>query len=399
MNAEKGFQFYDKFYLIYKVGRFSFAVGLLVLMFSLDSLHVGQFSRSSLYLIVLYSVVGFFILLSSRKPTVFEFLLDELFLYLLAFIGAFSYSFFAIFALFPVFFSAFFLQSRYGYLVSAVAVTAQLVYLLQFRNSISIDLFLQFVFNTIALLLMMLAASKLRKRLEYQELYIRSLEKEKEEVAFYRRLYEISADLAHELKNPLASIKGAVGLLKEGKGNDRIFEIIFKEVDRLDSIIKDFLNLARTSVGEKKRVSVKSLVEEVVSSASVPGKMWSVDGDDVYLFVDFKGFRTAVENLVRNAFQWARSFVRVTVKKKNDWVEIVVEDDGPGVRPEESNRVFEPFYSRRQGGTGLGLSIVRKFAIENGGFVYVVDSPLGGAKFVLRLPAERDGNEGVNSGR
>ncbi|MEO2083144.1 MAG: ATP-binding protein, partial [Desulfurobacteriaceae bacterium] len=118
-----------------------------------------------------------------------------------------------------------------------------------------------------------------------------------------------------------------------------------------------------------------------------------------YLVVDFKGFRTAVENLVRNAFQWARSFVRVTVKKKNDWMEIAVEDDGPGVKPEESNRVFEPFYSRRQGGTGLGLSIVRKFAIENGGFVYVVDSPLGGAKFVLKLPVERNGNEGLNSGR
>ncbi len=378
--------FIGKFYLLYKVGRFGFSTGLFFLFLSLYSVDRFPFDVNSLFILAVFSLISFFSLLSSRNPSLFEFLLDELFIFVLVIDNIFSYGFFSIFLMFPVFFSVLFLPRSYGFLVTGMAVVYQFFYFV--LSGRSINSALQFGLVSTALVAMMLAAGKLKRRLENQEVYIRSLEKERERSEVYRRLYEISADLAHELKNPLASIKGAVELLKEGKITPKIVDIIYKETARLDRIVKDFLNLARPASPVKSRIHIPTAVKEILLSMEHYGKNYELYLEDLTVETDARAFYSALENLIRNAFQWADSKVLISCRREGNWIEVVVEDNGPGVSEEDVDRIFEPFYSRHPGGSGLGLPIVKKFAIEQGGNVKVGRSFLGGARFVLRLPVK-----------
>ncbi|MEO2065563.1 MAG: hypothetical protein ABGX17_03575, partial [Desulfurobacteriaceae bacterium] len=112
----------DKFYLIYRVGRLTFSVGLLFLLLSISSVSKAFFDNYSFVVLGIYSLVSVFIFFFSKRPHLFEFLLDELFLFLLVFKGAFSYTFFSLFLFFPVFFSELFLGSPYGYTVLFIGV-------------------------------------------------------------------------------------------------------------------------------------------------------------------------------------------------------------------------------------------------------------------------------------
>ena len=389
-----------KFYLIYRVGRLAFSVGLLVLLLSISSISRVFFDRFSLAVLGIYSVVSLFIFLFSKRPHLFEFLLDELFLFLLVLKGAFSYTFFSIFLFFPVFFSELFLGGYYGWVTVFIGIFLQFLYFIWVYGGLGFSSMIQFVLNASALVLMMLASKKLKHRFEAQERYIRALERERKEVELYRRLYEISADLAHELKNPLASIKGAVELILEGRRSERLFRIVKRETERLDSIIKDFLNLARPLSETRVPVSLTGVVKDVIFSVDHYGKEIEFSGGrELPVLADPRALRSAVDNLVRNALQWARGRVRVTVVEDGDWAGVIVEDDGPGIPEGERERVFEPFFSRRSDGSGLGLAIVKKFVLDSGGFVLVDRSSLGGAKFILKLPLYREEDEGSDTGR
>jgi signal transduction histidine kinase len=118
----------------------------------------------------------------------------------------------------------------------------------------------------------------------------------------------------------------------------------------------------------------------------------------VVVKTSLKGLRSALDNLLRNAVQWASSKVLVRIGREKGWLVVEVEDDGPGVPLQERDRVFEPFFSKRKEGSGLGLSIVRKFAIDSGGFVFVEDGKrLKGACFVLKLPLRGRSGEGSDT--
>jgi signal transduction histidine kinase len=221
--------------------------------------------------------------------------------------------------------------------------------------------------------------------MEEQKRNFEELGKLKKESEFYKRLYEISANLAHELKNPLASIKGALQLIKPERENEKLMKILFTEVDRLDRTIRDFLNLSRPMPQFRKRINAKQVVETICNNL-VSEKSCKVEGEDVWIFTDPQSFNSVVENLINNALYWARSQVIVRVIGNKNFLELRVEDDGPGILEEDKERIFEPFFSRRSGGSGLGLSIVKKFVVENGGFILVERSSLGGAAFILKIP-------------
>jgi signal transduction histidine kinase len=387
VNYREKNSFTDKFYLVYRVGRFAFSAGLFFLFLSLYSFNKFPFPNNSLIILAIFLVVSSVSLFFSKTPHFFEFLLDELFIFVLVLANVFSYSFSSIFLMFPVFFSALFLNRRSSYAITILALLFNLSYFLRkVKGNEPVDLAIQSLLISIALLTMMLAGQRLKKKLENQEAYIASLEKEREQNQVYKKLYEISADLAHELKNPLASIKGAVELLKEGRVTPRLIEIIYSETERLDGIVKDFLSLARPISPEKRKVSVPSVIKEIALSLGKQNKELILNLEEAEIETDERAFRSAVENLIRNAFQWANSKVAVSCKSDRETLEITIEDDGPGVAEEEKERIFEPFYSKNPQGSGLGLPIVKRFVIENKGTIQVERSSLGGAKFVMRIP-------------
>ncbi|MEO2067969.1 MAG: HAMP domain-containing sensor histidine kinase [Desulfurobacteriaceae bacterium] len=336
-------------------------------------------------ILFIYSSVSLFSLAFSKRPNIFEFILDGLFIFVLAIKDLISWNFFSIFFLFPIFFSFLLLGRLRGLIVLIVSIVfclAAYFTLIKEFNSISLT---QSFLNVLAFVFIALAGERLKVKFENQEEYIKNLEKERKQNEIYRKLYRISADLAHEIKNPLASIRGAAQLLKEGKQSEKLVEIIYNETVRLDEIVKDFLNLARP-ISFKEKVSVKDVMEEVVSSLSHFGKKITIDCQNFILETDRKAFYVTIENLLRNAVQWAKSEVRVSCKNLEKALEIVVEDDGVGINEEDEEKIFEPFFSKRKGGSGLGLSIVKRFVMESKGKILVSKSTLGGAKFIVIFP-------------
>ena len=377
--------FSDRLYLIHRVGRLAFSSGIFFLFLSLSSVNKLSVTPASLVILGIYVIISLYLLLSSKKPNIFEFLLDETIIFTLVIFKVFNYNFFSIFLIFPVFFSTITLGSSSGLISLIFALFLHIVFFLQKHNE-GIATGIQTVLNSTALTAMFLAGLKLEKKLKSQASYIKKLERERERVEIYKRLYEISANMAHEIKNPLASIKGALELIKEGKQSDQLLEIIFRETDRLDRIVKDFLHLARPSSPVKTEIFLPEALQEILQSLQHFGKNYKLDVEPVKIKTDARGFYSMLENLIRNAFQWANSKVEIHCKKKNNTLEITIEDDGPGIKEEDKEKIFEPFYSQNPNGSGLGLSIVNKFVLEHKGTIQVKKSQLGGAKFEVKLP-------------
>ncbi len=375
---------------MYRVGRLAFSSGTFFLFLSLSSINKLYVTQNFMFILGIYAAASAILLIFSKNPHTLEFLLDEAAIFSLVASNILSYNFFSIFLIFPIFFSTIILGDTSGAAALLFGLSFHIIYFIQKHNE-GIATGVQTILNSTALIAMFFAGAKLGKKLKIQASYIKELEKEKERTEFYKRLYEISANMAHEIKNPLASIKGALELIKEGRQNERLLEIIFRETDRLDRIVKDFLHLSRPSSPIKTEIFLPEAFKEILQSLQHFGKNYKLETEPIKIKTDARGFYSTIENIVRNAFQWADSKVEIHCRKKNHTLEIIVEDDGPGIKEEEKEKIFEPFYSKNPNGSGLGLSIVNKFILENRGTIKVEKSKLGGAKFVVKLPLSEEG--------
>ena len=225
---------------------------------------------------------------------------------------------------------------------------------------------------------------------------------------------ELSASLAHEIKNPLASIRSAVEQLGHSKratpDEQTLSSLIVRESDRLSRLLTEFLDFARVRVSRVQKVDIGKVVHEAatlaaahpsraegVSVAISNGAAGSVEGDDDVL-------HRAVFNLVLNAVQLSPQGgevrVEVTSLRPEDappgvrlsggGVSIRIADDGPGIPPEARERMFDPFFTTRPGGSGLGLAVVHRAVESHAGCVFV-DSEVGsGTRVTVLLPRQHD---------
>ncbi|MBT8461693.1 MAG: PAS domain-containing protein [Gemmatimonadetes bacterium] len=223
---------------------------------------------------------------------------------------------------------------------------------------------------------------------------------------------ELSASLAHELKNPLASVRSAVEQLSARAVTDEdeqiLGRLIVREADRLSRILSEFSDFARVGVAERRPVDVPRLMSEVIETvrrnpaAEGRATITSEILDDMSgLWGDPELLHRTLLNLVLNAVQVGDPEETVTVRVVADAlrpdlvpsevslghpVRIRVFDDGPGISAEDLPRIFDPFYTRRQGGSGLGLSIAHR-AVQAHGGALIASSNFGeGATFALVLP-------------
>ena len=207
-------------------------------------------------------------------------------------------------------------------------------------------------------------------------------------------LGEMSAVLAHEIKNPLASLKGNAQLLKSmlaaagdqplGDKPKAKAERVVDEALRLEALVQDLLEFVRTGEIHRLKVDPASVVREAALSAS-PTCEVVTEGAPRTWALDAGRIREVVVNLVENAMH-AGPPVRVAVRAENRRLVIDVADHGPGIPEDEREKVFEPFFTAKTQGTGLGLAVVRRVIEQHGGTITVLAAPGGGALFRAEIP-------------
>ena len=228
-----------------------------------------------------------------------------------------------------------------------------------------------------------------------------------------------AADVAHELKNPLTSIRSAVETsqaVSDPAVRERMREVIARDVVRLDRLITDISNLSRLEaeiVREKRvRVDLGRLLDDIISiyrDTARPGDARiTLDLSGAEGHTNVMGREGPLSQVVRNLVENARSFsppsgeVKVALRQAGGpdgpVLRLTVEDEGPGVPPDKLEKIFERFYSDRPHGakfgnnSGLGLSIVRQIVETHRGRVWAENRPEArGARFVVDLPAAREG--------
>jgi two-component system, NtrC family, sensor histidine kinase PilS len=212
---------------------------------------------------------------------------------------------------------------------------------------------------------------------------------------------EMAAAIAHEIRNPLASISGSAQVLARvpvlGQTDRKLLRIIVEESHRLSGIIESFLGFARPPEIHREPCSIASTLEETLTLfANSPelSEKHTVESDIKphagFVLADVNQLRQAFFNLARNAVQAMPEGGTMRVEARPDGGSYLIRwrDGGVGMEPSQLQDIFQPFKAFRRGGTGLGLSVVYTIVTEHGGDIGVESSPGAGSVFTLRLPME-----------
>jgi two-component system sensor histidine kinase HydH len=208
-----------------------------------------------------------------------------------------------------------------------------------------------------------------------------------------RSLGEMSAVLAHEIRNPLASLKGHAQLLAERLPSDgperRKAELVVKEAERLEALTTDLLDFARSAPVERKAVDPAALLRSCADELAAGAFVIRTDGVPATFPLDERRVRQALTNVLENARQASAPGTRpeVTASAGRGVLVVTVRDFGPGIAAGEEKRIFSPFYTTRTTGTGLGLAVALRVAEMHGGTITAENHPEGGAVFRLTFRA------------
>jgi len=241
-----------------------------------------------------------------------------------------------------------------------------------------------------------------------------------------RALGDLSASLAHEIRNPLASLSGSVQVLNKGsgvKGEKRhLMEIVLRECERLNSLITDFLLFARPATKEKpERIDIAELIRETIKVFTNSPQAKGIDIEDRLtgsLFVegDRRQMSQVFWNLFLNAADAMKNGGKLTVgsapkgpaglfskpdtekmgpRQEDRFVEIMVSDTGEGIEQTNLSKVFDPFFSTKTSGTGLGLAIVHRIIESHRGKIYISSVRGKGTTFKIIVPLSPPGAEAL----
>jgi len=253
-----------------------------------------------------------------------------------------------------------------------------------------------------------IAAVLLRSRRRYE----RRLLKLQRELIRKERLAavgELAGGVAHEIRNPLAGIGGALNVLSQELPPDdesqELMEEMQNQVRRMDQLVADLLAYARPGRIDPEWIQVHAILRQAASSirqlSTLPQAdlVLDLDPNAREVFADARELEHAFENLILNAFQAISDGGRVQVRTRQlgDRLRIWIQDDGCGMDSDVQQRIFEPFFTTKARGTGLGLSLVRRAVDNQEGTISVSSAPSRGTSFEIAFPTA-DGRTDLHPG-
>jgi two-component system sensor histidine kinase PilS (NtrC family) len=215
---------------------------------------------------------------------------------------------------------------------------------------------------------------------------------------------QLAAGIAHEIRNPLASISGSIQLMlgnpsEHDDENIKLMRIVDKEIDRLNGLITEFLDYVRPEKKVTIPVNLNNIIREVVESLQFNPKLRKdVEQKlDLHAQCEILGNRDklkqAILNFVINAYQamdkTASPLLQIETHDQGEIVVLIIRDNGCGIKAENVHRIFEPFHTTKPHGTGLGLAVTHKILQAHGARVFVESVEGEGTKFLVEFPAYR----------
>lgn len=223
---------------------------------------------------------------------------------------------------------------------------------------------------------------------------------------------KLSAAIAHEIRNPLASISGSIEMLRmtlnPPEEDRQLMDIVIREVDRLNALIKDFLEYARPAQSRRREVEIVEMIDDTLRIVTQDPKFAHVHlnlqppkMDPLSLRVDPSHLQQVLWNLLRNAAEampdggevlMTRALVHDEARQR-DYFQIQIEDSGQGFKPEALRNLFEPFFTTKEAGTGLGLATCHRIVTAHDGSLEAENRAEGGARMTIRLPLDGERRE------
>ncbi|MGE5703085.1 MAG: ATP-binding protein [Clostridia bacterium] len=206
---------------------------------------------------------------------------------------------------------------------------------------------------------------------------------------------ELAAGMAHEIRNPMTTVKGFLQIAKENSYNIKpYYEILMNEVERVSELTSELLQFSKPHSGDVRTIHLSDCVQRVVSLAESEALFYGhlieyqSDGREVYVHMDKDKLVQVLLNLIKNAFDAMHEpgVVSLLVHQTEEYGIIEIRDTGIGIPEDELKQIFNPFFTTKETGTGLGLSICHKIMNDHGGYIEVESREKQGTKFCLGMP-------------
>lgn len=213
----------------------------------------------------------------------------------------------------------------------------------------------------------------------------------------FRLISEMAAGTAHEIRNPLTSVKGFLQLLDtslNGSKEKEYINIMLEEIEQISQVIKEFMSLGTQKISKSRKFQLSVLIKDLIKFIKSEALLREVEislniiSDYTFVYGEKEQIKQVFLNLLQNALHSIgnKGFIHISVSTYDQEIYINVVDSGAGILPQNLSKIFDPFFTTKDNGTGLGLSLSKKIIHDHGGDITVSSKPDQGTAFTVKLP-------------